>query len=483
MMKSPLDRRRSLSPPTRADERGVTIILVALSMVGILAMAALSIDVVTLYLARLEAQRAADAGALAGARVLSLSGVTGDPNNKSGAWVTYCPLAIQVAKAVASQGNVGATAPSAPTVTFLYKGSIVACTTPSGGFAVNPQVQVQVQRASLPTFFARMWNQPSSVITATATAEAFNSSGSAGLGSGITPVQPRCVKPWIVPNQDPRNPGTTCTGPGGCSTLTSPADGSITNPGISLGGVGTSGVIGETFSLVPDCVATGADCSPPDNPPVANTGRSGTPATNLDYLPGQVLNTSIAAPTTGGDACADSTSLFAKAITGCDETTVYRCGVQNGNTIDLGENPRSSGDTANAGRCLIHQATAAFPSGQDTLDTSTFPFIIKAGSDYPVTAVRGDTITSSSSIVSLPIYDVSVTYVPGKPVGTVNASGTTNVTIVGFLQVFINQVDGNGVVHVTVLNVAGCSNGNGTSSVGTAVAGSSPVPVRLITPP
>ena len=40
------------------------------------AMAALSIDAVTIYTARSEAQLAADAGALAGARVLANSGVT-----------------------------------------------------------------------------------------------------------------------------------------------------------------------------------------------------------------------------------------------------------------------------------------------------------------------------------------------------------------------------------------------------------------------
>jgi hypothetical protein len=56
------------------------------------------------------------------------------------------------------------------------------------------------------------------------------------------------------------------------------------------------------------------------------------------------------------------------------------------------------------------------------------------------------------------------------------------VAIVGFLQVFINSVDQWGNVDVTVLNVAGCSNGGG-QPVGRAVTGSSPVPVRLITPP
>jgi hypothetical protein len=53
---------------------------------------------------------------------------------------------------------------------------------------------------------------------------------------------------------------------------------------------------------------------------------------------------------------------------------------------------------------------------------------------------------------------------------------------VGFLQVFINSLDTtNGNINVTVLNVAGCSN-TATASTPT-VTGSSPVPIRLITPP
>ncbi len=87
----------------------------------------------------------------------------------------------------------------------------------------------------------------------------------------------------------------------------------------------------------------------------------------------------------------------------------------------------------------------------------------------------GTPVTSSPSIVSLPIYDDTV-----AP-RTINGPGTTNVTIVGFLQVFINSVDRWGIMDVTVLNVIGC--GNGSTPPNAAVTGSSPVPIRLITPP
>jgi Flp pilus assembly protein TadG len=64
----------------RRREHGQTIILVAVAMVGLLGMVALAIDVVTLYVARSEMQRAADAAALAGAKAFIDSGVTTDPS-------------------------------------------------------------------------------------------------------------------------------------------------------------------------------------------------------------------------------------------------------------------------------------------------------------------------------------------------------------------------------------------------------------------
>src|SRR5579872_3700791 len=75
---------KNLLPQRSHDEKGQTILLVAISLISLLAMAALAIDVVTLYAARSEIQRTADAAALAGAKAVADSGVTtlppGDPN-------------------------------------------------------------------------------------------------------------------------------------------------------------------------------------------------------------------------------------------------------------------------------------------------------------------------------------------------------------------------------------------------------------------
>lgn len=154
-------------------ERGVTMVFVAIAMVAIIAMAALSIDLVTLYLAREETQRTADAAALGAARVLSLSGVTGDPQNATGYWPAACTAAAQVAQAVASQNAVSNAAATSVNVNFLYNGTAVAnCSfTGANAFGVNPQVQVQVVRGGLPTFFSRIWSRNPNSVSATATAE------------------------------------------------------------------------------------------------------------------------------------------------------------------------------------------------------------------------------------------------------------------------------------------------------------------------
>jgi hypothetical protein len=485
------------------------MVLVALAMVAIIAMAALSIDVVTLYLAREEAQRAADAGALAAARVISISGVTGTagPDNDAVSWSKICgggtSVASLTAKAAAQENSVAGISPTVSVTYSSGSGSGVAdCTAVVGDdqLGVNPLVTVQVTRTSLPTFFSRIWSRAANTVSATASAEVFNPSNSGAFAPGgtIIPVQPRCVKPWIVPNHDPLNPrpngGTYCdqpsgrSGPGPCQTLVNTSNGSITTPGISLnGGNPSNGIVGEQFWLEPDCVHTGQTCSTRILPPQGNY-YDPTRATwlklppSLQYLPGEApAATPVAVP-----SCASSGSAYEEAVAGCDQSTVYQCGVQsssssNPNRVNLNENPGAgTNDTMNGVTCLINEgdATDRQPDGQDFLNSngspSSYPFQIFAGSSNPLSVANSTPITSSTSIVSLPIYDDS-------PPGSINARGTTKVTIVGFLQVFINQVDQWGNVNVTVLNVAGC--GNGTNTTGPAVTGSSPVPVRLITPP
>ena len=506
-MKSPLFQRRSLIGRKSHPERGVTIALVALAMVAIIAMAALSIDVVTLYLAREEAQRSADAAALTAARIISVSGITGDPNNSTGNWLQICGpdngtngIATRAAKSVVAQNTVGGIAPATINVTYSggTNGTVGAgnadCTTLAGSaFGVNPLVTVQLTRPSLPTFFSRFWGNTGSNVSATATAEAFNPSGTLTSGNEnqgtIIPVQPRCVKPWAVPNLDPLNPGNPPGCGANCKPFVGAPDGSIQNPGISLSGSGATGVIGETFWLVADCRRNprnncnlrlkGATTTQPQAN--FNNGSGNIqPPPNLLFLPAQVGTSVSAIP-----SCSNG-NQYNQAIAGCDAMTNYSCGVPANNGVDLSLYPQT--DTTDGVQCLIHQGDTTDwtdSSGQDYLSQTplgqpaAYPFQMLAGGNNPLVAAglpAGTSVSSSPNIVSLPIYD-TVT----APVFTTGNAST--VTFVGFLQVFINAVDDNGNVNVTVLNVSGCSNGSGGNVGSNPVSGTSPVPVRLITPP
>ena len=365
------------------------MVLVAISMVAIISIAALSIDVITLYLAREEAQRSADSAALAAAKIISVSGLTGDPTNSAGNWQKICGpdngvngLATRVAKSVAGQDTVGGQV--ATTINVGYSagtgsgGSMGVgtsdCSTLTGtAFGVNPIITVQITRASLPTFFSRIWGNTGGQVSATATAETYNPSNSANVGNQTSgtmiPVQPRCIKPWAVPNQDPQNQ-TGCSPTGTpCQQLVNYGDGSLVNPGMTINGSSGPGTVGEMFWLEPDCRNGPANCQLHTGGtlrPQANYsgGTHGKP--NLLYVPAQVGTPVLAVPScTSGEQ-------YEEAIEGCDQPTNYACGSPgNVNMVDLTINP-IAGTTAGVS-CLIHQAdTADFTnaSGQDYLTTS-----------------------------------------------------------------------------------------------------------------
>lgn len=181
--------RRHFSHSSRRQEHGVTMVLVAIALVAIIAIAALSIDMITLYLAREEAQRSADAAALAAARVISMSGLTGDPTNSDDLWQTVCngltSPANLAATAVATQSAVGGTVISTPLVTYSAGGVTSSdCGVLGPAFGVNPLVTVKITRNSLPTFFSRIWGNTGSNVSATATAEVLNPSASDLNGNG-----------------------------------------------------------------------------------------------------------------------------------------------------------------------------------------------------------------------------------------------------------------------------------------------------------
>ena len=160
----------------RKGERGQTIVLVAVSLVTLLAMAALAVDVVTLYVARSEMQRAADAAALAAAKAFVDSGVTSDPTNATRQTLAQT-MATTVINSILPQNKVSGATP------LLVAGSPAFDFTKLG----NPQVTVTLQRTDLPTFFSRIWSSNLATVTASAVAEAYNPSNSP---AGYSPIAP-----------------------------------------------------------------------------------------------------------------------------------------------------------------------------------------------------------------------------------------------------------------------------------------------------
>jgi len=447
----------------RAGERGQTIVLVAISIVSLLAMAALAIDVVTLYVARSEIQRAADAAALAGAKAIVDSGIT----SLSSADLTapaYDPaiqsLAVSMATA-AINATLSTNSVAANQPTWTNQPLVINYQPTGTTIDNNPHITVTLQQGNLPTFFARIFGRTGATVTASATAEAYNP---ANLGS-YTPISPKCVKPWLVANADPRQTGNAFIN-------------------VATGAVEAGALSGLPFDLTPDCSTASATCHG-DNPPKALYPPLNPPS-RVEYMVAQVTaNTGNVCP-----ACAGATN-YEQSIECCDANPYQylNCGAGTVNAQwDNGTDPSgASGLSATGAECLTHASAAGSGQGQDTLDTSLWPAAGPMKVNAQSGPQSGNVVSTSSSVVTMPIIDITT------------AIGT-NVTIVGFLQAFINCVeDGNyrncdevvppvqratpGDINITIMNVIGCSaTPNGANPI-IGGNGTSPIPVRLITPP
>ncbi len=451
---------KNLLTRQRHNQRGQTIILVAISMVSLLAMAMLAIDIVTLYVARSEIQRAADAAALAAGKAIADSGATtlqaADPNLPAAQTLAQNMATAAVTGLVNVNSTFNLVAGVPPTLVTATP--IPVDWTRQG----NPHVTINLQRNNLPTFFSKIWTRSAPSVTATATAEVYNPSNL----PTFTPIAPLSLKPWLVANVDPHN-----------STITPQF------VDVATGAV-EENVTGEQLNLIPDCKNGQPNCQlrTGRNPPKAN------PPDEVDYVPLQVSsppNTRNVCP-----ACAGGTTDYEQSIA-CADATAYvtpTCGggATNGPANAVWSdtfNPRGlAGLSATGTECLIHAAGPGPWDGATNLqDKLNFPPAwpatpaqITAGSGTQL----GNLVTTSSSIVTIPIIDTSVPLPPSPGA----------VMVVGFMQAFINQINPGpnpppGDINVTVLNVSGCSNtDNGARSV-VGGSGTSPVPVRLITPP
>lgn len=158
------------------DERGFSLVFVAVGLMGFLAASMLAIDVGMLMTARNQAQNSADAGALAGATALAFD----DWNDRS---ATGPAVSNALAAARANQVMSGVVSVTVPDVVFLND--------PNG---LNDRVQVTVYRNAnrsnaLPTLIAQYFGIATVDVSAVATAEASPANAET------------CVKPWTIPDK------------------------------------------------------------------------------------------------------------------------------------------------------------------------------------------------------------------------------------------------------------------------------------------
>ena len=451
-----VNRRLKKNISIRKNEQGIIILLVAVFMLFVVgAMAALAIDVVTLYTARSEAQLAADAGALAGARVLANSGMTSYQTLTAAAESGPFGASL-VAQWVATHNNVGGSRLNNAEVTVTF---------PATAPFSNPQITVQIQVTDLPTFFSRIWGNQHLAVAATATAEAYNPSGAFAIGAG-PPVAPLCVKPWLLPNIDPTNPTRG------------------TKHIFAATGTAAAGLVGQTWPNANNAnglfSACAGDCSLGITTPPA--GQYGY------YYPGAIDATDFPAPTQALPACAAGFNAYQTAIAGCVQRPIS-CGPAsaiNPSAINIDQNAYTAGtrdsDTVQAVGCLIHYNVPGGVLGDadsiDLADTPSTPYVFWGGKQNPIAGAQGQPVIVSDSLVTIPVIDTTTLANP--------------FTVVGFLQVFLNPsalttfpstgTAGPYQIPAMIINAVGCA---GTSAGTSPILGNgaSPVAVRLITPP
>jgi hypothetical protein len=437
----------------RRRERGVTILITAVAMVVMLAMAALAIDVVTLYLASGEAQKNADAAALAGAKAFVSSGFTsgqlGDPTTGA-AQTQVCNgstgLADYQAQAAAQKNLIAGTVPTTVTTAcpnFFLQGE-------------NPQITVTVTRTGLPTFFARIWGAGASSVSATSKAEAYNPSGSTTV-----PIQVHSVKPWLIPNCIPSSP-PPCV-----------AANTIVDPTANYALHNTALYIGQFFTFYQSKV------TPYPNIP---------PYFALDLVP-QATDCPSSSAAPAGSCNQLGSTAYHDNIACANTALTLSCG----DTVTIDPNtdtPAVRTKTREGIQCLIHTTepdrgnpnpppTSCATDSDPDCFVSGPPVTINGGQSNPNPAMRVANISRSDSIVTVPMFDYLIAANNPCPGGV---CGTATVT--GFLQLGIQSVGlvpgprRQGKIGAVILNASGCdpaAAGNPPVSGG----GVAPVPVRL----
>lgn len=265
------------SPESRRSERGSTLVLLAVFLFGMLAMAALAIDLASLRSARSEAQRAADAIALAGAAAFQKFPWSEGPTvDSAGDWALDIARVNQV-----RTDTIDVRSPTTTTTTYAW-GTVRVIETPQVTLNVIPdsqKVRAWVRHAGVQTFFGGLLAKPYGHVQAMATAWATNDG----------PVV-NCLKPFVIPDMWWESDKTTQDVDGDDYM-----DPITTNPGPNQDG--------ESWKYEPASVGGSDYYARYDpnvlNPPVPQTGY-GSPMRSLQGYAGDVGLPLLLKPQTGG---------------------------------------------------------------------------------------------------------------------------------------------------------------------------------------
>jgi Flp pilus assembly protein TadG len=461
-------------------ERGAALVFVALFMLFLMGVLALAIDLGMLYVGRSEAQRAADAAALAGAYVFQQNGCT--TTNSAGA--------VDCSKDTTALANAKGQAESVGNTNYVLGHAVdisdggsstppvcatgASCPETSGGdveiafpdSTSEPEVTVHVWLANVPTIFAKLFGSQSASVATVATAEAYQG-----------PQTVRFPKPFGVPNCDLNGSDTLPYNSGFCGTGT-PSPREFVDPATQV--VDTS-VYGLPILLHFQSSATISPVSP------------GQP------VPSQFFLLQIAGP--GANNLSNSITMSSDQSVSCGESLP----VETGNT--------ANGGVAHPVDNLIHSWRNGNPvdgidNGQDTISdivpaTVPLSYTMTGGSNNSNSDAQGQTYGGPSpSVQWVPIFNAicssgGSTCAGSSDLSSLNPGSGQGVQVVGFMQLFLVDAEatgnsGNGTKDVCnptgqnwqgdspvcayVLQIAACNTSGSTDSA-------SPVPLRLIQGP
>lgn len=422
-----------------SSDRGVSILIISVAMIFVLGMAGLGIDLASLYVARNQAQRAADAAALAGAQWWATHACT--TPTSSNISLDCQANAKRQAQAVGEKNTVAGVTPDIDLTSDITFPSLSTS---------DPQIHVVVARDTshdnaMPTFFVRIFGITTANVSASATAEAYNATNAS------TPVGAKCVKPWLLPDCDAN---TTLTAPN-----TNCRDSSNNINGGHYSADPT--IAGQLITIKPGSPSSAS--GPSEFYPVYVQGDS----TDASTCP-----TCASTQTSSGSQSGD---FYRQSIECCVQQPIV-CGTNTVSSV----NGNMVGPTNQGVQCLIQQGNGN-SGGQDTYDPVTGIITAGANNRYGLTGQ----ISNSDSIVTLPIYSGQILCPGGSTSGSGLCQTSTTVNVTGFMKVFVQRVDNpQATVYAYVMDIVECSagggSGGGTTPPPIIASAGTPIPVRLI---